>query len=133
MAERLLAGIRASGAVLHIRILDDSVWSGFVSSRTAEVDVTLCGWYLIYIAIVPICCEVLAISSRAYISDEIAVVTIAADIFPIEIFFVVDGVIFQKQINLLYREIRVLRYISPGLDIVFELDHPRIDIEYRCQ
>ncbi len=72
-------------------------------------------------------------SVRSDISRERLGIGIASYIFSVEIFFVIDGVVFQKQVDFLYSEISVLRHIRPCLDVVFELDHPRIDIEYHRQ
>ena len=111
--------------------MDDSLWSVFFRtiSRTAEIYAALCWYYAIYIIIVSICREVFTISCCSYISKKIAIVAITSDVFPVEVFFVVNGVIFQKQVDFFYGEVGVLNYIGSGLDIVFEFDHSRIDIE----
>ena len=135
LAERLPSciGAEASGTVLYIRILYDSLCSDFIGCRAAKVDIALVGRCPVYVAIVSICGEEIAVSIYSYISDEIIVVRIASYVFPIEVFFVVDGVILEHEVDFLYSEIGVLSHIGPCLDIIFESDHLRIDIDDRRQ
>lgn len=133
MAEGLLSGIEAPGSVLYGSILDDSIGRCFASCGTAEIDVAFRCRRSAYMAIIPVCGEVLAIASCPCISEEVAAIAIAADILPIKILFVVDGVILEDQIDVLYGEIGILSDIGPRLDIVFEPDHPHIDVDDRYQ
>lgn len=133
LAEGLLSGIQASGTVLHLRVMNHSLRRWFIVAWTAEIDLASGRWYLIYIAIVSVCRGEIAISVCSNISYEWFGIVITSDVLPVEVFFVVDGIILQEQIDFLYGEISVLRHIRSRLDVVFELDHPCIDIEYHRQ